>query len=147
MLTIEETATRLRVTPETVRRHVRAGRLEGAKVGQKWLINPQTVEQLLLPTNATTGAQVESLWRDMTSGDAQRHNAALKALFSAPDDVKAQVMQRSAQAAAAYYATPEGDAELADWRALDGEPVQDDEGDYYSAEEEAAFQAEKGAAR
>ncbi len=147
MLTIEETATRLRVTPETVRRHVRAGRLEGAKVGAKWLIKPETVEMLLLPTNGTTAAQVEALWGDMTSGDAKRHNAALKALFVAPDDVQAHVMERSAKAAAAYYATPEGEAELSDWRALDGEPFHDDEGDYYSAEEEAAFQAEKGVAQ
>jgi len=141
MLTIKETATRLRVTTETVRRHVRAGRLEGAKVGQKWLINPQTVEQLLLPTNGTAQAQVETIWSEMTSGDAGHHNAALKALFRAPSDVQAQIRERSGKAAAAYYATPEGEAELADWRALDGEPVHDDEGDYYSAEEEAAFKA------
>lgn len=145
MLTIQETATRLRVTQETVRRHVRAGRLEGAKVGAKWLINPETVERLLLPTNTAPKHQIETLWREMTIGDATRHNAALKALFAAPDDVQAEVMKRSARAASAYYATPEGQSELADWRALDGEPFQDDEGDYYSDEEEAQFQAERNA--
>ncbi len=147
MLTIEETATRLRVTPETIRRQLRAGRLEGAKVGAKWLIKPETVDQLLRPTGKSTGAQVEAIWRDMTSGDASRHNAALKVLFAAPDDVKAQIMARSEKAAAAYYATPEGEGELADWRALEGEPFHDDEGDYYSAEEEATFNAEKAGAR
>lgn len=145
MLTIEEAATRLRVTQETVRRQLRTGRLEGAKVGAKWLIKPETVEQLLLPTNTTPKHQVEALWREMTSGDATRHNAALKALFASPDDVQAEVMKRSAKAASAYYATPEGQAELADWRALDGEPFQDDEGDYYSDEEEAQFRAERAA--
>jgi len=147
MLTIEETANRLRVTPETIRRQLRSGKLEGTKFGAKWLIKPEAVEQLLRPTNVSLSAQVEAIWRDMTSGDPRRHNAALKVLFAAPDDVKAQVMARSEKAAAVYYATPEGEAELADWRALDGEPFHDDEGDYYSAEEEATFEAEKAGVR
>ena len=82
----------------------------------------------------------------MNSGNDARHDQALRTLFNAPDAVQAIVMQRSGEVAARYYATPEGEAELADWRALDGEPFHDDLGDYYTEEEEEQFRAKREAA-
>ncbi len=61
---------------------------------------------------------------------AARRNAELRALFKAPKAEREAAFEASAKAAALYYATPEGEAELADWRALDGEPFHDDLGDY-----------------
>ena len=72
-------------------------------------------------------AQANAIWTDMTSGDAPRHNQALRALFAAPEIVQTIVKERSGEVASAYYSTPEGEAELADWRALDGEPFHEDE--------------------
>ncbi len=74
-------------------------------------------------------AQAGAIWAAMTSGDDARRNEALRTLFHAPNAVQEIVAQRSAASAALYYATPEGEAELADWRALDGEPFHDEEGD------------------
>lgn len=52
----------------------------------------------------------------------QTHNAAILEIAKAPAKVRAIIDSKSQAAAAAFYATPEGEAELADWRALDGEP-------------------------
>lgn len=95
-----------------------------------------------LPARRT---QAEEIWAAMLSGDDARRDAALIALARAPQDTRAVIAQRSGEAAAVYYATPEGRDELADWRALDGEPFHDDAGDYYSAEEEAQFRAARTA--
>jgi excisionase family DNA binding protein len=47
MLSMYEVAGRLRVSPETVRRWVRLGRLAGVHVGRKVLIAPAEVERVL----------------------------------------------------------------------------------------------------
>lgn len=60
------------------------------------------------------------LWERLAN--PQTHNAAIAEIAHAPANVRALVDARSAEAAAAFYASPEGAAELADWRALDGEP-------------------------
>lgn len=85
------------------------------------------------------------LWARLTN--PQTHNAAILEIAQAPAQVRAIINAKSGAAAAAFYATPEGAAELADWRALDGEPFQDDAGDYYSEAEEAAFRAEREVSR
>jgi hypothetical protein len=97
----------------------------------------------IYPPALPASSDAEAIWQQMTTGKKGEHNAAILRLASAPAEVRAIVAQRSADAAAVYYATPEGKAELADWRALDGEPFEDDAGDYYSAEEEAQFRAER----
>lgn len=54
VLTVEEVAARLRVTPEAVRRWLRAGRLAGARIGSTkagWRVREADVERLLRPTN------------------------------------------------------------------------------------------------
>lgn len=89
--------------------------------------------------SASPSQQAETIWQDMTSGDAKRHNAALRVLFAASADVLAIIQQRSGEAATTCYGTTEGEAELADWRALDGESFHDDSGHYYTEQEEAEF--------
>jgi hypothetical protein len=69
-----------------------------------------------------TLAQADEIWTAMASGDTKRRNAALQTLSQLPEAVRTIIMQRSAEAAVRYYDSPEGQAELADWRALDGEP-------------------------
>lgn len=48
-LTVDDVATRLQIHPETVRRWLREGRLEGILMGRRggWRIKPESVESLL----------------------------------------------------------------------------------------------------
>lgn len=150
MFSIDQAASALAVHPQTVRRMIRRGDLAAAKVGRHWRVPERALSELASivpaePQTDATQAQAEAIWAQMTSEQAGAHNAALRVLFQAPDDVQRIVMARSAEAAARYYATPEGEAELADWRALDGEPFHDESGDYYTDEEEAEFRAQRTA--
>lgn len=91
-------------------------------------VHPITVSAALPQGNSQSAA--DAIWRDMTSGDDQKRDAAIAALIYAPGDVQNIVNQRSGEAAAVFYASPEGQAEWedqADWRALDNEPFFDDE--------------------
>jgi len=141
-LTPEQVAERLQLHPETVRRQLKAGKLRGVRRGRVWRIpetalSESTSERTSAPRRKarsggaapdSTLAQADAIWKEMISGGA-RHNAAIIALARAPEAVRAIVMQRSGEVAARYYATPEGQQELADWRAIQGEPFYDDEGD------------------
>lgn len=135
-LTVEQAAERMQLHPDTIRRQLRNGTLRSVRRGRIYRIpesalaeDLQRAPQPKPKTNSGDVAQADALWAQM-KGDARQHNAALRALFAAPEEVQAIVMQRSQEAASAFYATPEGDGELADWRALDGEPFHDDAGDY-----------------
>ena len=145
LLTIEQAAARLQLHPETVRRQIKRGLMRAVKRGRVWRV-PESALHEAAPTIAEPSdalASAEAIWREMTSGDANRHNIALRALFDAPDAVRAIITEWSAQSASAYYATPQGEAELADWRALDGEPFDEDGNAYFTDEEEASFRAQQ----
>jgi excisionase family DNA binding protein len=146
LLTIDQVAKRLQIHPASVRRQLREGSLRGLKRGKLWRV-PESALYEPTPRHAPEISQADEIWAAMLSGDAERRNKALMELFHAPEGVRAIVMQRSGEVAARYYVTPEGEAELADWRALDGEPFHDDLGDYYTEEEEAQFRARREAAR
>lgn len=127
-LTVEEAASVLRVHPITVRRHLRSGALRGIKTGKLWRVAQSALSVAAVVEDSL--AQADALWHDITSGDDQKRGEALKKLAYAPDEVSDIVLQRSGEAAAAFYASPAGQAEWedqADWRALDTEPVYDDE--------------------
>lgn len=51
LLTVQQTAARLSVHSETIRRLMREGKLAGTKIGRVWRVSPEAVERLLLPTN------------------------------------------------------------------------------------------------
>lgn len=126
-LTVEEAASLLRVHPITVRRQLRSGALRGIKTGKLWRVAQSALNAP--PAVPAPQEAAEAIWRDMTGGDDQKRDAALSVLTYAPQSVQEIVAQRSGQAAAEFYASPEGQAEwedLADWRALDGEPFLDD---------------------
>lgn len=153
-LTVEQAAERLQLHPATIRRQLRTGALRGVRRGRVYRIPESALSQstprgALAPpsSKAPAGslADADYLWAEMASGDPVRGSAARVALAVAPVEVREEIMRRSGEVAAKYYATPEGQAELADWRALDGEPFHDDAGDYYSPEEEAQFRAEQEA--
>ncbi len=150
LLTIDQVAERLQIHPASVRRQLREGSLRGLKRGKLWRV-PESALYEPTPLNhshriAPELAQANVIWEAMLSGDDARRDAAIIALGQVPEAVRSIVMQRSGEVAARYYATPEGEAELADWRALDGEPFRDDLGDYYTEEEEAQFRAKREAA-
>ena len=60
------------------------------------------------------------------SSDPATRRAQLRQLLTASPDVRTATLKASSQAAAEYYASPNGRDELADWRALDGEDFLDD---------------------
>lgn len=131
LLTVEQAAERLQVGTFTVREQLRNGRLRGIKRGRLWRVP----ESALMESSSETPRahsrqrQADQIWRALTSGDGDRHNAAIVALSKTPQDVRDVVLKRSAQALASYYASDEGREELADWRAIDGDPFADDEED------------------
>ncbi len=141
LLTVEQASERLQLSVWTTREHLKKGILRGMKRGRAWRVPESALTEVQPPAN--TSVDAESIWRQMTSGEAGAHNAALRLLFDAPNDVQQIVMARSAEVANRYYATPEGEAELADFCSLDGEPVHDDEGDYFTDEERAKFRSSK----
>ena len=53
VLTIEEAAEYLRVNPQTVYRHLRAGSLPGAKIGRTWRIRRVDLNRLLAGQTST----------------------------------------------------------------------------------------------
>jgi hypothetical protein len=53
---------------------------------------------------------------------AARKRTRLQALINAPDAEREAALKQGAAVAARYFATPEGESELADWRALQSEP-------------------------
>ena len=143
LLTIEQAALRLQLHRDTVRKQLKRGELRGMKRGRVWRVPESALtESVAAPTATGDVADAELIWREMNSGDAKSHNAAIVKMAAAPSDVRAEIARRSAQAAAAYYSTPAGEAELTDWRATSA-PIHDDEGDYYTAEEEAEFRQQK----
>ena len=156
LLTIDQVAERLQIHPASVRRQLRGGLLRGLKRGKLWRVPESALYEPIPPKghaaqprshrSAPKVAQANAIWAAMLSGDDARRDAAIIALGQVPEAVRSIVMQRSGEVAARYYATPEGEAELADWRALDGEPFHDDLGDYYTEEEEAQFRARREAA-
>jgi hypothetical protein len=56
---------------------------------------------------------------------AARKRDRLRALLAAPESEREAVLKAGAPLAAAYYATEAGREELADWRAIQGEPFHD----------------------
>lgn len=149
LLTIEQAALRLQLHRDTVRKQLKRGQLRGVKRGRVWRVPesalvevaPLALAESALAESALAEsalAESETIWREMISGEPGLHNAAILKMAAAPTTVRAILARRSAEAAAAYYATPQGESELADWRAASA-PVCDDSGDFYTAEEEVAF--------
>lgn len=125
LLTVEQTAQRLQLTPKTVRERLKTGRLRGLKSGGRVWRVPESalLEPAQLASPKATQTEAERLWRLLV--DLSTHNRAIVEIARAPAPVRALLDERSAAVAQDFYATPAGEAELADWRALDGEPFLD----------------------
>lgn len=108
-LTVEQTAKLLHVHPITVRRQLRSGMLRGIKTGKLWRVAESALR--VLPATGEPHAAADAIWRDMTSGDDRKRDAALAVLNQAPQLVQEIVMERSGATAAALYASPEGQSE------------------------------------
>lgn len=75
--------------------------------------------EILLTAEVDVTSETERLWNLLR--DPKTHNSAIIEIAKAPAPVRETIAARSEQAALTYYATPRGEAELADWRALEGE--------------------------
>ena len=129
-LTVEEAASRMAVTPYTMREWLKAGKLHGVRVARRWRVPERALNELAGPVKADALAEADAIWKRMTSDKAGEHNAAILELARASEAARQIVKERSHQAAQEYDATSEAEDELADWRALDGEPFHDEAGDY-----------------
>lgn len=129
LLTVEQAADRLQLGAFTVREQLRNGRLRGIKRGRVWRV-PESALFESVPSLKAQAKEIQkraaTLWSELISGDGDRHNAAIVSLSKEPQAVKSLVLERSAQALASYYASEEGREELADWRAIDGDPFAGD---------------------
>lgn len=125
LLTVGQTAQRLQLTEKAVRERLKSGRLRGIKSGGRVWRVPESalLEPSLIPGPKATQAEVDRLWTRLSK--LETHNAAIFEIAKAPAKVRELIAARSESMMEAYYATPEGEAELADWRALDGEPFLD----------------------
>lgn len=132
LLTVDQAAVRLQLSPTSVRIHLREGKLRGVKRGRAWRIPENALLEPAPRKRRSVGNPVFSITDDSFAAIAARRQAELRALFTAPLAIREAAFKASAEAAEIYYATPEGREELADWRALDGEPFHDDLGDYDS---------------
>ncbi len=59
LLTVQETAKMLKVTPMTIRRYIAAGRLSAVKVGKLVRIREESLEQLMQPIAANGAEQAK----------------------------------------------------------------------------------------
>ena len=57
VLTVEQIAGRLDVTPETVRRYLRRGMIQGRKLGRSWRILETELERFVSSSRPTTPSQ------------------------------------------------------------------------------------------
>lgn len=122
LLTVEQAAQRLQLAPFTIREQLKRGQLRGLKRGKVWRIPESALTESTPPAPVDIASETERLWALLC--DPKTHNAAILEIAAAPAPVRATLAARSEQAALAYYATPTGQVELADWRALDGEPFE-----------------------
>lgn len=122
LLTVGQTAQRLQLTEKAVRERLKSGRLRGIKSGGRVWRVPESALLEPAPQSGPKVVQAEAdrLWALLSN--LETHNAAISEIAKASAKVREILDERSAQVAEAFYATPEGEAELADWRALDGEP-------------------------
>lgn len=121
-LTTEQVADRLQLHPETIRRQIQSGRLRAIRRGRVYRIPESAIEESSPQRIEAPAGQAQAILRDLQSRDGRTRNAAIIALNHAGPAVRAIVDAAAAKAAEAYYSTPEGQAELSDWIALDGEP-------------------------
>ena len=88
MLTVDEAAGALRQSKYTIRAWIRRGRLPACRVGQKWLIEEATVEEMLAPrvqkklTREESDRLMHELWAqmDIPEGTYERVTAEMEAI-------------------------------------------------------------------
>jgi excisionase family DNA binding protein len=120
VFTVEEAAEQLRVGTETIRRYTKSGKLKAKKIGRRWLIPASQLDSV------SESAERPSPKIQFSSGaSAAVHNRKILELASAPLEVQQAALAAAEDVAARYYGSAQGRAELADWRALDGEDFHD----------------------
>lgn len=124
LLTVEQTADRLQLSPLTIQRQLRRGALRGIKRGRVWRVPESALlesSQSTKTTPLTAQDRAVSIIRDMQSGDSRQRNAAILRLARSDAETRAYV-EREVEKSVAGYDGLEDD--LSDWRALDREPFQ-----------------------
>jgi excisionase family DNA binding protein len=135
LLTVEQTAERLQLSPLTVQRQLKRGALRGIKRGRVWRVPESALLESSHPVPFdspqvdTPQARAAAILADLQSGNTRKRNAAIISLARCGAGTRALV-EREVEKSVASYTGPEDD--LSDWRALDGEP-------FHFAEEPADF--------
>ena len=138
LLTVEQTAERLQLSPLTVQRQLKRGALRGIKRGRVWRVPESALLESSHPVPFdlpdTPQARAAAILADMQSGNARKRNAAI-VMLSRSDAGTRALVEREVEKSVASYTGPEDD--LSDWRALDGQP-------FHFPEEPADFLSGKG---
>jgi excisionase family DNA binding protein len=141
LLTVEQTAERLQLSPLTVQRQLKRGALRGIKRGRVWRVPESALLESSHPVPfdslKTPAERAAAILAALDSGDSQKRNAAIIALAKSDAQTSALV-EREVEKSVAAYDGPEDD--LSDWRALDGEP-------FRFSEEPADFLSESEGAK
>lgn len=120
LLTVEQAAQRLQLHQITVRRQIARGQLRAIRKGRSVRI-PESALVEDSPSPETPQVQANTILNAFKSGDFQARNAAIVALSQAAVQTRVLVL-----AAVESETAGLADDDLADWRALDGEPFRED---------------------
>ena len=139
LLTVEQTAERLQLSPLTVQRQLKRGALRGIKRGRVWRVPESALLESSHPVPfdllETPAERAAAILAALNSDDPQKRNAAIITLAKSDAQTSALV-EREVEKSVAAYDGPEDD--LSDWRALDSEP-------FHFPEEPADFLSESEA--
>ncbi len=123
LLTVEQTAERLQLSPLTVQRQLKRGALRGIKRGRVWRVPESALLESSHPVPfdllKTPAERAAAILAALNSDDPQNRNAAIITLAKSDAQTSALV-EREVEKSVAAYNGPEDD--FSDWRALDGEP-------------------------
>lgn len=122
LLTVEQTAERLQLHRDTVRRQIKRGELRAVKRGRVWRVPESALQEATPPVVAkdTPESRAAAIQAELRCGDAKRRNAAIIRL--AKSDARIiEIVTAAAQKAVEEWDGPEDD--FSQWRALGGAPV------------------------
>lgn len=143
LLTVEQTAERLQLHRDTVRRQIKRGQLRAVKRGRVWRVPESALQEATPPTVSqdTPETRAAAIQAELRSGDAKRRNAAIIRLTKS-DARTLEIVMAAAQQAVEEWDGPEDD--FSDWQALGGAPVFPDEApDYLDGLYRADVEGEK----
>ncbi len=130
LLTVEQTAERLQLHRDTVRRQIKRGQLRAVKRGRVWRVPESALQEATPPVVAqdTPETRAAAILAELDSGDMKRRNAAIIRLTKS-EARTIEIVMAAAQKAVEDWDGPDDD--FADWHAIGSAPIFPDEAPDY----------------